>query len=1718
MKKYILFALLIVNLNLFAQTQDYEFAYKTEAEGYYTNLGICSKGLIFTDNYASKIYLLEEGVAKPIVSSVGCGRYYTISSDKSKIGFKYISETGQQAPAIYDLNTGKVKLLHQPVDLCGQVFFSETGSIVYTIGTKLNILKDNKVREITLENYSNYTPVSPDGNFVVYNSIDDQLIMLNLSTLEKTQLTTNETGYVYPKWSPDGQKVLFSSLDGNLFVKNLNENQTYNLGKGGAASWANDSQTIVFQEVFAEDFQFFGSEIVKINFDGTEKQYLTQTQGVNEMNPIIGNNNDILFHTYNQRRIIKASLNPEKSGIISQNILFQKQESLEIEFYNTSNTQRQTRAVTRVPGEVPYVHQVYDTPSWHAGWGSCAPTTSVMAFAYYNRLPKWPTDVDHGYSWDPHVNNYGSYVADRYRFREIYYEQIEDAYGTTAYGGYGYMWTGSYSPNSRMRQYIENHGITSNQLWTSSCTFTNTTNEIDLGYVHPICNYLTSSGHLTLAIGYIQNQHTLIFNDPYGNKNTAGYPSYDGQDSYYDWPGYNNGYQNLDNDGSHGGVAWTTKAQTTEKIYSDTIIDDNDYNHGFYIYNQPPSHQRYFRSQLIGYGGQMWWTGSMATGSDICYVTWTPTLDETADYEVFAYIPSNYATAQDCQYKIYYNGGDTTVIVDQSIYFDEWVSLGTYSFLQGQSGYVYLGDYNGYDGEYMAFDAMKFSKIPSQIQFEVTDVSCNGGSDGQVIVNISGGQSPYTYSWDTTGTRDGSTSISGFSAGTYYVTVTDANSVEYVASVTVEQPDPLEITFTTSDPLTIGGSNGYINVIVNGGTSPYTYMWSTSEITHNLINLIAGYYELTVTDMNGCQQIQGVELFDPTCNTPSSLTASNITQNSAELSWNEENADFGYMLIYQIDGASAIDTVFTNSNSIQLTGLASARLYNWQVATICSDDTSIFASSSFTTLATTTNYTATECVGKFTDTGGEHEVYAHNEDYTFTIAPVNATKISITFTAFDCEANYDTLWIYDGANTSAPLIGTYNGTNSPGTIVSSGGSLTFYFWSDYATATDGWVANWVSLGVDCNLEPTTSISALDDWQTNDFNVDFVDNDFTNEGFKNTFYNVADFDGTTWSSNNDNGFMYEDFDSNLITDWTNFSGTWTATGGVLKQTDATVLNTNLYIPLAQDGMSDYLYSFKMKIYDDAGSTTERAGLHFFVDSPEGLERGNSYLAWFRPIENRLQIWENTNDVDVLKTQDYVPFSFDTWHDIKFYYSPANGEFSVYVDNILASTWTDDSPFQTGAYISLRTRYCQADFDDVKVYKSRESQTLVTVGENTNDDVQFQNTNPTSPSCKLSSIVLNNLNYFSMVDSVNQNIDWTNPVNIPMVIDGLTFDIDTTNSNNELSAWWFSSSDANSDIKKYHYAIGTTPGTDNILDWQESGLDTNVTASGLLSLQNGERYYFSVKAENNAGLFSTIVSSDGQVAILLPSIAFGADNYTICETETISFINITENAISYQWIFEGGTPNTSIDFEPTVQYDSAGIYAVTLIANGNAGVDTLIQTNYITVNPLTNAAFEINNDSLELSSPIAIFTNNSTDAVSYLWDFGDGAISTDQNPYHIYSSTGEYLVKLVAYSANCYNDTTELTIWVVNTDNVNNLRINRNLKIYPNPFNLTTTIEFENQNNSAYNLKIFDVTGKEVKSVSDIKANQYTLSRESLSEGVYYIELTGENRYRNILIVE
>lgn len=182
------------------------------------------------------------------------------------------------------------------------------------------------------------------------------------------------------------------------------------------------------------------------------------------------------------------------------------------------------------------------------------------------------------------------------------------------------------------------------------------------------------------------------------------------------------------------------------------------------------------------------------------------------------------------------------------------------------------------------------------------------------------------------------------------------------------------------------------------------------------------------------------------------------------------------------------------------------------------------------------------------------------------------------------------------------------------------------------------------------------------------------------------------------------------------------------------------------------------------------------------------------------------------------------------------------------------------------------------------------------------------------------------------------------------------------------------------------------------------------------------YVVVLTATNACGTSTFTQT---VAIITePDAGFSASTTSGCGPLEVNYVNLSsENATSWEWTFEGGTPATSTDENPTVVYAAPGVYDVTLVATGPGGSSTFTQQNFITVLAPPAGSFTFN----QTQNTVA-FTNTSTDATSYFWTFGDGGTSVEQNPTYTYTADGVYTVVMAATN-NCGTTFVEQTVTIV-----------------------------------------------------------------------------------------
>ena len=529
----------------------------------------------------------------------------------------------------------------------------------------------------------------------------------------------------------------------------------------------------------------------------------------------------------------------------------------------------------------------------------------------------------------------------------------------------------------------------------------------------------------------------------------------------------------------------------------------------------------------------------------------------------------------------------------------------------------------------------------------------------------------------------------------------------------------------------------------------------------------------------------------------------------------------------------------------------------------------------------------TLCTDSIFDMGGPERNHYDNEQYTYTITPGENVLTTLNFTQFELETGYDSLWLYDGSSINAPLIGSYSGTSGPGTIQSSGTSITLRFKSDGATVKHGFKAIY-SCSPEDTLPPSTWVIAPN-WVAGNFTANFTDTD-VNAAIEQRFYSVHDYKNGMWRANKNNGFFMDDFVKTTIhADWTDKLGTWTSSSGRLVQSEQANTNTRISASVNQNNATAFLYHFKAKM--GGTGTNRRAGLHFMCSSSNLPNRGNSYFIYSRlDGGGKLQIYETVNDTFYLKTDIVYPFIADVDYDFKVIYNKTTGRIDVYVNDILVSSWTDSTPLTSGQYISFRSGECNFNIDFIEVFKNRTETANILVGTATSNDIRYLNANPSQAAGRIFSLVTDANQFISTLNGSNLNVDWSKPNKPSVVRDGLAADIATTTSTSQLSANWNTATDPNSGIVSYYYAIGTTQGGSQTVPWTELGNLTSITHSGL-SLQLNKTYYFSVKSVNSAGLVSQMISSNGQKVIA--GVDKGSDKKNIQEDGALASCTIFPN---------------------------------------------------------------------------------------------------------------------------------------------------------------------------------------------------------------------------------
>jgi hypothetical protein len=160
--------------------------------------------------------------------------------------------------------------------------------------------------------------------------------------------------------------------------------------------------------------------------------------------------------------------------------------------------------------------------------------------------------------------------------------------------------------------------------------------------------------------------------------------------------------------------------------------------------------------------------------------------------------------------------------------------------------------------------AVTINALPEITVAEHGQITCSGLTDGVIRLTAGGGLAPYMFSIDGAPFQL-SGDFTGLAAGTYLFELRDANGCSSDTALTITEPLPFSAVIdNTVDVTCNGGTDGAVNVTLEGGTQPYTISWTGPDgwtaSTATITGLGAGTYSLTVTDMNGCASFSYIEV------------------------------------------------------------------------------------------------------------------------------------------------------------------------------------------------------------------------------------------------------------------------------------------------------------------------------------------------------------------------------------------------------------------------------------------------------------------------------------------------------------------------------------------------------------------------------------------------------------------------------------------------------------------------------------------------------------------------------------------------------------------------------------------------------------------------------------------------------------------------------------------
>ena len=926
---------------------------------------------------------------------------------------------------------------------------------------------------------------------------------------------------------------------------------------------------------------------------------------------------------------------------------------------------------------------------------------------------------------------------------------------------------------------------------------------------------------------------------------------------------------------------------------------------------------------------------------------------------------------------------------------------------------------------------------PTVMVSSTTSVSCNGGSNATATASVTGGTGPFTYTWSALG-GNAQTAV-GLPIGTYTVNITSSNGCFASAvSPVIIQPTLLFSSISVSNVSCFGGANGSATVTAGGGNPGYTYSWLPGATTGSVVTgLSMGTYSVQITDANSCVRTATYTITQPTLALSATASSTPVScfsgsNGSAFVSATGGTSPYNYNWMPMSVNSPSIGGLSTGTYSVNVTDLKN-----------CTTSTTVFVSQPTQSLSATANSVPTSCSGgsngtaTVTATGG-------TGSYTYSWSPTGGTAataagltpgnyiVNIKDTN-SCQINVSVIISAPTAVTGSltpinPACGLVNGSIS--SQISGGIGPYTYTWSPSSAFTptvNGLSPGTYTLQVADNYGciktltttlinipgPTLSlISTLNDSCFGGSNGAATIN--ITQGTSPYTINWLPYGGNTTTASQLSAGVY----TANVTDDRGCLNSITATitePNQLSISINTIVNVSCFngnngsiTVTASGGTSSYSYSW---LPAGTGPTISNLTVGSYTVNVKDSHFCSSTISM------------NVSQPTVLSSTIGIvtnPICYN-----------GTGNTSVSVSGGTAAytyTWTSTPPQNGSTLMNIGSGTYTVLISDAN-------------GCNTSNTVTLTQPNQILTNAGLNDTICLGLSgavnaaatggsggyYYAwqpggVVNSGTLNI---NPAAATTNYTVVAYDLNgCAGAPETVKAVVYSLTSANIQ------AIALTPicpGQGTTIYAQTSGVTGPLVYTWNNGLGNGPGAFvviptqpttYAVTVSNSCG--ATLVDSVRVLFNPPPTMSVASNGTLACIPSSINFSDnsITGNSndpiTNWSWSFGDGT--TSNLQNPSHIYTTVGTYSVNLTVTTNGGCTNNNTSLPIIVYayPVPTASFSINNTLFNLPYDVLICTNQSTNAVTYNWSFGDGSTSSAVNPSYLYPLVGNYQIQLIATS--------------------------------------------------------------------------------------------------------